>query len=200
MPLDADKHCHSLFENFSKTPNLFDYLLELRPTSVEEYRQRLKGYEQDKARQHWVIELLRCPNDYIGLVCLANPDTKNKTIELSRGEASEKLRNSPASTETLYLMCKFAFDTLGYNRMFGVTSVNNAVTITNMDRVGFVCEGYIRNGLVIDGYAIDGQMYSLLQPEWPALKKSIEAWFDPSNFDSNGKQRKPLKYFREIYQ
>lgn len=97
-------------------------------------------------------------------------------------------------------MCKFAFDTLGYNRMFGVTSVNNAVTITNMDRVGFVCEGYIRNGLVIDGYAIDGQMYSLLQPEWPALKKSIEAWFDPSNFDSNGKQRKPLKYFREIYQ
>ena len=38
--------------------------------------------------------------------------------------------------------------------------------------------------------------YSIIDTEWPALKRAYEEWLDPANFDDAGQQRRRLEEIR----
>ncbi|TIP03379.1 MAG: GNAT family N-acetyltransferase, partial [Mesorhizobium sp.] len=42
----------------------------------------------------------------------------------------------------------------------------------------------------------DTAWYSIIDKEWPALRKAYEAWLDPANFDGEGRQKRRLEDFR----
>jgi len=42
----------------------------------------------------------------------------------------------------------------------------------------------------------DTAWFSILDREWPAMKKAFEGWLEPSNFTTDGQQKKSLKDFR----
>ena len=35
----------------------------------------------------------------------------------------------------------------------------------------------------------------MIDAEWPSRKRAFEQWLEPSNFDEEGRQRKPLSAF-----
>ena len=42
----------------------------------------------------------------------------------------------------------------------------------------------------------DTAWYSIIDAEWPALKRVYEEWLDPANFDNAGQQRRRLEEIR----
>jgi len=58
--------------------------------------------------------------------------------------------------------------------------------------LGFTYEGRFRQAVVYRGRNRDHDWFSITDDEWPALKASFEAWLDPANFDSAGRQRTRL--------
>jgi hypothetical protein len=52
--------------------------------------------------------------------------------------------------------------------------------------------------MVAKGKNRDTAWYSILDSEWPALKKAYQAWLAPENFDSDGQQKKKLEEFRDL--
>jgi hypothetical protein len=46
--------------------------------------------------------------------------------------------------------------------------------------------------MIVKGQNRDTAWFSMLDGEWPARKAAFEAWLDPANFDSGGRQIKSL--------
>ncbi|MCZ7642885.1 MAG: GNAT family N-acetyltransferase [Pseudorhodoplanes sp.] len=102
----------------------------------------------------------------------------------------------PLGTEAQYLLARYAFETLGNRRYEWKCNALNAASRAAALRYGFVFEGILRQAMIAKGRNRDTAYYSMLDREWPACKAAFERWLDPSNFESNGQQKKSLTAFR----
>ena len=50
--------------------------------------------------------------------------------------------------------------------------------------------------MIVKGENRDTAWYSIIDTEWPALKRVYEEWLDPANFDNAGQQRRRLEEIR----
>ena len=50
--------------------------------------------------------------------------------------------------------------------------------------------------MIAKGENRDTAWYSIIDTEWPALKRAYEEWLDPANFDDAGQQRRKLEEIR----
>ena len=48
---------------------------------------------------------------------MKKPDTKDKKVNLQLGLYSQKLQRTAASTESYYLMLRYVFDELGFQKL-----------------------------------------------------------------------------------
>jgi len=64
-------------------------------------------------------------------------------------------------------------------------------------RFGFTFEGVFRQHLVVKGRNRDTAWFSIIDSEWPALKKAYEGWLHPDNFDRAGVQKRRLQEFHK---
>jgi len=92
----------------------------------------------------------------------------------------------------MFLMMKRVFDELGYRRYEWKCDSLNYPSRKAAERYGFVYEGTFRQAVTYKGRNRDTAWFSMLDKEWPALKRAYEAWLDPANFDANGAQRRGL--------
>ena len=60
-------------------------------------------------------------------------------------------------------------------------------------RLGFTYEGRFRNHAIYKGRSRDTDWFSIIDSEWPALKKRFENWLAPENFDEKGQQKHSLR-------
>ena len=113
-------------------------------------------------------------------------------IEVGHLAFSPALQRKPAATEAMYLMMRRAFDELGYRRYEWKCDSFNAPSCRAAERLGFRYEGTFRQAVVMKGRNRDNAWYSIVDGEWPALKRAFEAWLAPANFDAAGAQRRRL--------
>ncbi len=117
---------------------------------------------------------------------------KNGVIEVGHINYSPKLQKTPAATEAMYLMMRYAFEELGYRRYeWKCDSLNNG-SRNAATRLGFTFEGIFRQALIYKGRNRDTVWYSITDQEWPALKAAFETWLASSNFNKQGVQIKSL--------
>jgi hypothetical protein len=93
-------------------------------------------------------------------------------------------------------MLKRCFDDLGYRRCEWKCDDLNMASRRAAERLGFTYEGTFRQATVYKGRNRDTAWYSILDRDWPALRRAFDAWLDPSNFDGQGQQRRSLAQFR----
>ena len=105
------------------------------------------------------------------------------------------LQRSTAATEAMYLMASHIFDRLGYRRYEWKCNAENHPSRSAALRLGFTFEGIFRQHMVVKGKNRDTAWFSMLDHEWPRHKRAFEAWLDPANFDSAGRQRQKLCEF-----
>jgi hypothetical protein len=92
----------------------------------------------------------------------------------------------------MYLMMRRVFDELGYRRYEWKCDSLNAPSRAAAQRLGFQYEGMFRQATVYKARNRDTCWFSILDSEWPALKRGFERWLDPTNFDAQGHQRRSL--------
>jgi len=127
-----------------------------------------------------------------GMASYLNIVPKNGSIEIGHIWLAPMLQRTRAATEALFLLMRYAMDDLRYRRLEWKCDALNAPSRRAARRLGFRFEGIFHQHMVVKGRNRDTAWYSILDGEWPAVRRTIESWLAASNFDEAGRQRRAL--------
>ncbi|MBE5793776.1 MAG: GNAT family N-acetyltransferase [Clostridiales bacterium] len=103
---------------------------------------------------------------YIGQLDMFRVDWRLRQGEIGMVIASAEDRGKGLGTEALQLLARFAFETLGLERIELEVHMQNATAIRCYEKAGFVLEGIKRHAYYNDGAFSDLGMMSLLRQDW----------------------------------
>jgi RimJ/RimL family protein N-acetyltransferase len=93
-----------------------------------------------------------------------------------------EFQRTVVNTECKYLLLRHAFETLGCIRVQLKTDLRNERSQKAIERIGAVKEGVLRNHMILpDGRIRHSVFYSILDTEWPAVKKRLEEMMQNNN-------------------
>ena len=118
------------------------------------------------------------------------------SIEVGHINLSPALQRTPAATEAMFLMMRWAFEA-GYRRYEWKCDALNLPSRRAAQRLGLSYEGVFRQAVVVKGRNRDTAWFAAIDKEWPRLREAFEAWLSPSNFDAEGRQRGSLSSLTE---
>lgn len=146
----------------------------------------------------WVTCIFRSrrSGDVVGMASLMRPDPANGVVEVGSVAHGAAMARTPMSTEAHYLMARHVFEKLDYRRYEWKCHNENEPSKITAFRLGFQFEGVFRQHIVSKGINRDTAWFSMIDGEWPALKRAYEAWLDPSNFGLGGRQIRRLEDIR----
>lgn len=133
----------------------------------------------------------RVRNAPVGVASYLRIDPPNGVIEVGHLAYSPRLQRTPAATEAMYLMMRYAFE-LGYRRYEWKCNARNAASRSAAARLGFTFEGVFRQHMIVKGRSRDTAWYSVIDGEWRGVRMGFERWLDARNFDSAGRQLRTL--------
>ena len=196
-PLDAARHGDGLFEasSVSDADGRFRWLPEFAPEKREDFQPWLDKAEASADPLYFAV-IDKASGKVAGRQTLMRIEPAHGVIEIGHIYWGPLVARKPAATEAQFLFAQYAFDDLGYRRYEWKCYNNNAPSKRAAERVGFKFEGIFRQNLVVKGENRDTAWYSIIDKEWPDLKKAYEAWLDPSNFDDQGQQKRRLEDFQ----
>ena len=131
---------------------------------IEKLMQRMSASGLDRTASYWFVR--RVSDDtLLGTAGLKNLDYGRKSIEWGYGVDPDLWGNGDVLKIQEDLKT-YAFETLGLNRLHGITMVNNKRTIESVIASGAKNEGIIRDHYCKDGVFIDGWQYSILAKDY----------------------------------
>jgi RimJ/RimL family protein N-acetyltransferase len=196
-PLDAARHGDDLYaaSTVSDAEQRFAGLSDYPPKTRAEYGDWLaKAAASDDPLHFAVID--KRTGKVGGRQTFMRIDQKNGVIEIGNIYWGPLISRTPVTTEALYLFARRVFDDLGYRRFEWKCNNTNAASKRAAERFGFTYEGLFRQHMIIKGLNRDTAWFSMLDSEWPANRKAFEGWLDPSNFDSEERQKRRLEEIR----
>ncbi len=100
---------------------------------------------------------------------------KDRGLEIGGTWYGPDFQRTAVNTECKYLLLKHAFETLGAIRVQLKTDSRNIRSQKAIERIGAVKEGVLRNHMILpDGYFRHSVFYSILDSEWPEVKRRLE--------------------------
>ena len=100
---------------------------------------------------------------------------KDRGLEIGGTWYGVEFQRTYVNTECKYLLLSHAFETLGCIRVQLKTDLRNERSQKAIERIGAVKEGVLRNHMILpDGHIRHSVFYSILDTEWPAVKKRLE--------------------------
>lgn len=172
-------------------PERFTYLQQA-PTDVAEVARWVDEVMASSERlYHAVID--RATGRAEGRFALMGIVPENGVIEFGAVYWGPRIARTRIATETLYLVARHIFETLGHRRFEWKCNDLNEPSKRAALRFGFTYEGLFRQHMIFKGENRDTAWFSMLDGEWPAKKAEFERWLDPANFDANGQQKTRLQ-------
>jgi RimJ/RimL family protein N-acetyltransferase len=191
--LEAERHTAELFaaNRLDTEGRNWTYLAYGPFDRLEDYRGWVeKVAAADDPLFHAIIDL--STGKAAGVASLMRIDPANGVIEVGHINYSPLLQRKPAATEAMFLLMRRVFDELGYRRYEWKCDSLNVPSRAAALRLGFQYEGLFRQASVYKGRNRDTVWYSIIDGEWPALKRAYGAWLAPANLDGAGQQRQSL--------
>jgi RimJ/RimL family protein N-acetyltransferase len=197
-PLSAALHGDGLFEAAvaEGEETRFRWLPDLAPENRAAFRPWLEKAEVSEDPLFFVV-VDKASGKIAGRQTLMRIDPANGVIEIGNILWGARVARRPAATEAQFLFGKYVFDELGYRRYEWKCNNRNEPSKRAAERFGFSFEGIFRQHMIVKGENRDTAWYSIIDKEWPALRKAYEGWLDPANFDSDGNQKQRLEDFRK---
>jgi RimJ/RimL family protein N-acetyltransferase len=98
----------------------------------------------------------------------------HKRVEIGFTFLARSFQRTRLNTEAKQLMLAHAFEVLQLNRVEFLTDVLNATSRAAIARLGATQEGVLRQHMIMrDGRIRDSVLFSIIAPEWPALKRAL---------------------------
>jgi RimJ/RimL family protein N-acetyltransferase len=99
----------------------------------------------------------------------------DRGLEIGGTWYGPEFQRTVVNTECKYLLFRHAFEELGCVRVQLKTDSRNERSQKAIERIGAKKEGILRNHMILpDGHIRDSVYYSILDSEWPDVKKKIE--------------------------
>jgi N-acetyltransferase len=100
---------------------------------------------------------------------------KDRGLEIGGTWYGAEFQRTAINTECKYLLMTHAFETLGAIRVQLKTDSRNERSQKAIERIGAKKEGVLRNHMILHGgYFRHSVFYSVLDTEWPEVKKKLE--------------------------
>ena len=100
---------------------------------------------------------------------------RDRGLEIGGTWYGPEFQRTVVNTECKYLLLRHAFETLGCIRVQLKTDLRNERSQKAIERIGAVKEGVLRNHMILpDGRIRHSVFYSILDTEWPEVKKRLE--------------------------
>ncbi|MBN2550823.1 MAG: GNAT family N-acetyltransferase [Anaerolineales bacterium] len=111
----------------------------------------------------------------VGATRYMNINRKDYCLEIGGTWYGRAYQGSGVNTEAKYLLLKHAFEHLRCIRVQFKTDGRNLKSQRAIERLGAVKEGVFRKHMILpDGVIRDSVFYSIIDSEWPAVKKRLE--------------------------
>ena len=189
-PLNIDQHSESLYQSFSKDPKTenWTYLPYGPFDSLQEFKSWLTSIA-NKSDPYFCTIVDKSSNSAIGLASYLRINPNQGVIEVGHIHFSPLLQRTALATEAMFLMMRHVFEELGYRRYEWKCDSLNEKSRKAAKRLGFTFEGIFRQALMYKNRNRDTAWYSVIDSEWPKLKRNFQEWLAPSNFDAKGNQK-----------
>ncbi|OQV13762.1 hypothetical protein BV898_11982 [Hypsibius exemplaris] len=197
--LDCSRHGDDLWrvvQGPGSDPKLFDYMLCGPFLDRTEFDSWLT--ERAAGTDPWAYAVVDQKTGVVhGSLTLRSLVPDHGRAEIGSVIFGAGMQRTPKSTETLYLLAKEAF-ALGNRRLEWLCGTENARSRRAAQRFGFRLEGIHRQRLILKDKSIDDMFYAMMDHEWPALQRALEAWLAVENFDETGRQKRTLEEFQSL--
>jgi RimJ/RimL family protein N-acetyltransferase len=195
-PLDPARHLDELYAAFSVDADgkLWTYIPIGPFNSAAELADWLEPASKKDDPLFYVM-LDASTGRVTGLASYLRIRPEHGVIEIGNIVLSPLLQRTAAATEAMFLFMVRAFDELGYRRYEWKCDSLNAPSRRAAERLGFQYDGLFRQAIVYKGRNRDTAWYSILDKDWPGLKRSYVSWLDKRNFDDSGRQKTRLRDF-----
>ena len=192
-PVDVLRHGSELYEAYAAVPDASDWTyMPVGPfPDLASYQEFLQQATTSEDPLHYAIIDI-ASGKAVGTIALMRITPQHGVVEIGAVTYSRALMRRPAATETMFLLMKHVFDELGYRRCEWKCDHLNSRSRQAALRYGFTFEGIFRQAIAYKGRSRDTAWFSLLDREWPAIRKGYEEWLAPANFGEDGRQRQAL--------
>lgn len=174
-PLDKSKHYSLLLALSQKDPTLLQY--SPSPFGTPELMDKYFAiYDRDFAAQtRYAFAIFdKQFQQYAGSTSCGNVSNHNQKLEIGWTWLSKEFQGTGLNKNCKYLLLKFAFEKLGFERVELKTDERNEQSKKAIKKIGAKYEGTLRsNTLMLDGFRRSTSYYSILKSEWEAVKASI---------------------------
>jgi N-acetyltransferase len=130
----------------------------------------------------------QCSGKAIGSTRYMNIVPEHKRLEIGWTWISPAWQRSAINTEAKYLLIRHAFEQMGCNRVELKTHALNTKSRVAILRIGAKQEGTLRSHMINgDGSLRDTVYFSVIAPEWPEVKRRLEAMMERAPGDHTSK-------------
>jgi RimJ/RimL family protein N-acetyltransferase len=193
VPFDAHQHAERLFKNLT-IDNKGESWTYLRCGPFAHANELSTYFETIATKEDTLFYvILDLQQEPVGIASYLRINPAHGVIEVGHLHYAKSLQKTPAATEAMYLMMKHAFEELGYRRYEWKCNSLNEDSRKAALRLGFRFEGIFRQSNVFKNRNRDTAWFSIIDSEWPELKKKFQKWLSPANFYPNGGQIKSLR-------
>lgn len=194
-PLDPARHARDLFEASDRANGIWTYLAYGPFETLTSFTAWLEARAASKDPLFYAV-VDRTAGAARGMASYMRIAPADGVIEIGHIWFAPPLQRTRQATEAIFLLARHAFDGLGYRRLEWKCDSLNAPSRRAAERFGFTYEGIFRQHMVIKDRNRDTAWFSIIDSEWPSRRAAFEQWLAPSNFDSDGKQRRTLAEIR----
>jgi RimJ/RimL family protein N-acetyltransferase len=190
-PLTVESHAAALWDAYALDTEHrnWTYLVHGPYESFDDFGQWAR--RASSSRDPLFFAILDARGRAVGVAAYLRIAPEAGSIEVGHINMSPLLQRTPAATEAMYLLMRHAFE-LGYRRYEWKCDALNQPSRAAAERLGFIFEGVFRQATIYKGRNRDTAWYSIVDHEWPPLRRAFEQWLMPENFDAAGRQRTRL--------
>lgn len=161
-----EMHKYSVKEEFFE---FFEFDVFKSKADTEQYLKKLMNrtkaiIDGDIQSMYWFVRR-KADNTLIGTATLVNINKSRESAEIGYG-IDPSFWGKGYILPLQNALIKYTFETLEFNRLHGITMVDNDRTISSIYAVGFKKEGVKRDYYLKDKRFIDGLTYSMLKREY----------------------------------
>jgi N-acetyltransferase len=156
---------------------IWTYLDEEKPTAENVAAMIAEAIEEERqgARVPYAI-IERASGRVIGSISFIDIQRKHRGVEIGWAWVTPAHWRTGAAREATYLLMRQAFDVAGAIRVAFKTDSRNERSQRAIQGLGASREGVFRSHRILrDGHVRDSVFYSIIGPEWPAVRHALEA-------------------------
>ncbi|MBX6949862.1 N-acetyltransferase [Providencia rettgeri] len=134
---------------------------------------RLKRFQQKEMLPFVVID--KKTGNAVGMTSYLRIDSVVRRVEIGATWYGKEVQRTAINTEAKYLLLQYAFEQLNCVAVELRTHFLNQQSRRAIERLGAKLDGVLRNHILTrTGELRDSCIYSIIESEWPAIKRHLE--------------------------